>query len=284
MSGDETRTVTEDTASVQEQTKRSWARAAGRAILISLGIVLAFLTALIVLIYLMQDRMIYARTPKTATPPGWTFVDLGEQRRGWWTAPRAGARTILFFHGNATTIAGIAQATRKFREKGYGVLAPEYPGYAGTPGDPDEKNITREADLAMDWLARKGVSPNETVVYGHSLGSGPAIHAAARPHLALVIISGMASLPDVARAHYGPIGGYVRDQWQNARALKAVKGHKIIVHGTADTVIPFDQGDALATSAGVPLIIIPGGHEIAFDEGLQASLAVSIDNRAKQGR
>lgn len=251
---------------------------------IAVSMLAAALLAMVGLIYAAQDRMIYMRTPKVATPAGWTLVDLGEQRRGWWTAPKPGARTILFFHGNATTVDGVIQATLGFRKLGYGVLAPEYPGYAGLPGESNQASITRQADLAMDWLGKNGVRAGKTVVYGNSLGSGPAIHAALRPHQALVIVSGLSSLADVARFHYGPIGGYVRDKWLNAQAITGVKGHKIIIHGTSDNVVPFQQGELLARKAGVPLIVLPAGHEIAYDEQLQNAIATSIDYRAKQAR
>lgn len=253
-----------------------------KAIPISIGLMAAGLAVVLGMVYLLQDRLIYPRTTDMGVPAGWKAVDLGEQAKGIWVEPTPGSRTILFFHGNATNAAGIVQATKAYQQKGYGVLAPTYPGYAGAPGKPSQESITRLADLSMDWLKKQNVTANNIVVYGNSIGAGPAIHAAQRPHLALVVVSGVASLEQVAREHYGPLGGLVRDKWRNDEAITKVSGHKIVVHGASDDVVPISQGELLADQANVPLIIVPGGHEIAFDEGLQMAVEASISNRARQ--
>jgi len=255
-----------------------------RSIPISLGIMASGLGLILLGVYAMQDRLIYPRTPAAAAPSGWRMVDLGGEAMGWWIPPAPGARTIVFFHGNAVTVGGIVQATKAFRALGYGVLAPEYPGYAGTRGAPGETSIDAVADRAMEWLPRNGIAAADTVVYGNSIGSGPAIHAAARPHFALVVVSGIASMEGVVRYHYGAIAPLVRDKWRNADAIAKVAGYKIVVHGASDDVVPLSQGQEIARRAGAPLITVPGGHEIAFDEDFQQALEVSIRNSAKLGR
>lgn len=252
-----------------------------RSIGISVSIMGLGLALILGMVYLLQDRLIYPRTPDMGVPEGWAAVKLGEETQGLWLPGKPGAKTVLFFHGNATDTPGVLQATKAFQESGNAILVPSYPGYAGAPGTPGQESITKTAEDAMAWLANKGVSANRLVIYGNSIGSGPALHAAQRPHLALVIVSGIASLEDVARSHYGPMSMFLRDKWRNEDLIGKAPGHKIVVHGTADEVVPIEQGERLAQKAGVPLITLPGGHEIAFDEGLQKAIEASVDRRAK---
>ena len=90
-----------------------------------------------------------------------------------WLAPPAGARTVVYFHGNGETIGDMVDVTaRPLAERGLGVALVEYRGYGGSPAaDPTEAGLYADAEGVLGALAARGVGPDEVVLWGRSLGS-----------------------------------------------------------------------------------------------------------------
>lgn len=248
--------------------------AIGKVALWGVGAALLFYLALLGTLFWFQRDFFYP-APKEipARPAGYEDVRIatadGLTLRAFYSAARPGLPTLVFFHGNGSDIAGSDHATRALAAQGYGVLLPEYRGYGGNPGSPDEPGLYRDGEAALRWLAEKGVAQGRVVAIGNSLGSGIATEIAARHHLAgLVLISGFASLDRVVRAHYPfvPARLLVRDRYDNLAKLPAVTCPILLLHGTVDTVVPADNSRALAKMGpAARLQLIPGvGHELAF--------------------
>ena len=105
--------------------------------------------------------------------------DAGAAPRFWISPARApDARTVVFLHGNASTVADGASKLAPLREAGLGVMLVEYPGYGGAPGRPTEATIMRQAEEALDLLGRAGIGPRRLVLWGESLGTGLATRLA----------------------------------------------------------------------------------------------------------
>lgn len=257
-------------------------RPTGRTlVLTALGTVAAALIGMAAILWTMQDRLVYPGSGSHAPArPGWTETTIATKGIGptsaYWLRAEAGRPTILFLHGNAYGYEGSVAATRAYAKAGFGVFVPEFPGYAGNPGRADEASLDAVADAAMTALAAGGVKAEDIVIYGNSIGTGPAIHAARRPHGRLVIVSGVASVPNVVATRHPWIPAGLVNGRDNAAAIRAVQGRKIVVHATDDDVVPYAQGKALADAAEVPVITLGGGHGIAFNEGLQSALADSL--------
>ena len=182
---------------------------------------------------------------------------------------RDGQPTIVFFHGNGDTIAGSRVATQAFARAGYGLLLPEYRGYAGNPGSPSEDGLYKDGRAALQWLMGHGVERPQIIIMGNSLGSGVATEMALEHRVAaLVLVSGFTSMVDVVQTHlpFVPAGLLVRDRFENARKLARIGCPTLILHGDADTLIPAAQGAALAAASGhAQLDILPGkGHDLAY--------------------
>ena len=248
--------------------------AIGKVALWGVGAALLVYLALLGTLFWFQRDFFYP-APKEipARPAGYEDVRIatadGLTLRAFYRPARPGLPTLIFFHGNGSDIAGSDHATRALAVQGYGVLLPEYRGYGGNPGSPDEPGLYRDGEAALEWLAEKGVAQNRVVAIGNSLGSGVATEMAARHHLAgLVLISGFASLSGVVREHYPfvPARLLVRDRYDNLAKLPAVTCPILLLHGTVDTVVPADNSQALAkVQPAAELHLIPGvGHELAF--------------------
>ena len=96
-------------------------------------------------------------------------------------------------------------------------------------------------------------------IYGHSLGGAVAIDLAARVSAAeaagLVTESAFTSVPDVVAASpYGwlPVGFLITQRFEAAERMRRVALPKLILHGTADSVIPHGMADRLFEAASEP--------------------------------
>jgi hypothetical protein len=184
-------------------------------------------------------------------------VSGGVTLSGWFLpalpAPAGRAAVVVWFHGNGETVAGLAPVLREFRPPGVALLAVEYRGYGGSGGTPTVANTDDDALAVGRWLdARSDVDPSRLVVYGRSIGSGPAIRLASSRHVAgLIIESGFTSLKALARKLYVVFpSALAGDGFDNIGRIERVRSPMLFIHGDRDGLIPIDMGRALAERAG----------------------------------
>jgi fermentation-respiration switch protein FrsA (DUF1100 family) len=165
--------------------------------------------------------------------------------------PNPGARfTIWFFHGNAEDLGDLEPWLRMLRDAGYSVLAFDYPGYGVSGGSSSEAAIYTAARAARRYLREHlGVSPQQTLIYGRSLGGGPAMQMAAEEAPAgLVLQSTFTSVYRVlTRVRVLPF-----DFFENERKLARVSCPVLVMHGRRDEIIPFAHGRTLFATAPEP--------------------------------
>jgi pimeloyl-ACP methyl ester carboxylesterase len=96
-----------------------------------------------------------------------------------------------------------------------------------------------------------------------------------------VLVSGFTSLPDVAAGHYPwlPAKLLLRDRYDNLTKLAQINTPLLVLHGTADTLIPASHARALAAAAPrADLELVPGyGYELAFEPVAQARILAWLD-------
>ena len=191
-----------------------------------------------------------------------------------WHGPAKENRpSVLYFHGNGANAANRAPRLEAMQQDGFGVFYLNNRGYGGSGGHPTEENNVADAIASYDYLAKRGVSPEQIVVYGESLGSGQAVRlAAARPVAAVVLESPLTSTVDVARATYFwlPLRLLIADQFNNERNIRAVPVPVLILHGEEDEVIPVEMGWRVYRAANEPkkIELFPrGGHVDLFNHG-----------------
>ena len=189
----------------------------------------------------------------------------------------------IFFHGNAGMVGSRSSLARYalLRHAGFNVLAPEYRGYgaAVSSGPVSEAGIHADARAALAYLTNTLRVPSwRVLVYGWSLGSGPAARLAADHELgALVTEGGFTSLPDVGAEIYPwvPVRLIMRNRFDNVGLGRRIAEPWIVFHGRRDSEIPFAHGEAIAlatpTARLVPLDAdhddgVIGDREIALRE------------------
>lgn len=211
----------------------------------------------LVLLYSLQRDIIFQpgqdnRTPEAIGLAGYEVIPLraadGIRGHGWYHAPADGAPTILFFHGNAGTLVNRAEFLRLVAERGFGVLAVEYRGYAGLEGKPTEEGLYRDARAAVQWLIQRGANTQQIIFYGRSLGTGVAVQMAMEyDGKALVLVSPYTSIADVAQGQYWflPVRFLVLDPFDSYAKIPLIHEPVILFHGDQDEIIPYWMGEKL---------------------------------------
>lgn len=200
----------------------------------------------------------------------------------WYRPPAADNGPVLVvFHGNAGHIGHRVSKFRPFLDAGFGLFLAEFRGYGGNAGKPDEAGLTADARAVMTDLGREGIAGDRLIVYGESLGGGPAVKMAVEfPVAGLVLEAPFTSVADVAQAHYWylPARWLVLDTWDNAARIGDLRAPLLLLHGENDRVIPVRFGRRLFEQAPEPkqaLFVPDGDHNDLFDypEVIDAVLA-----------
>lgn len=177
--------------------------------------------------------------------------------------PAAGF-TLWFFHGNAEDLGDLEPTLRALRDAGFAVFAFDYPGYGVSTGRPSERSIYAAARAARDYLRKElGVPASRTLLYGRSVGGGPAVQMATEERVGgLVLQSAFTSVYRVlTRWRLLPF-----DMFENERKMNRVTCPVLVMHGEADEVIPFHHGQSLFAAAPEPKrsFWVPGARHNDF--------------------
>lgn len=169
--------------------------------------------------------------------------------------------TLWYFHGNAESLADVLPRLLELRARGWNVFAVDYPGYGTSGGTPSEQSIYAAAFVGKTYLTTQAHVPLErVVVYGRSLGGGPAVEIAANePAAGLILESAFTSIYRVALGRPWLPG----DQFTNLEKMSGVKSPVLVIHGRDDRIVPFAQGEALYAAAAEPkhhLWVDAAGH------------------------
>ena len=163
--------------------------------------------------------------------------------------PPEGGITLLYSHGNAEDLASIAYRLSAYHAEGYGILAYDYEGYGEGSGTPSEAAAYRDIERCWRFLTvEKQIPPESIVIYGRSVGTGPAVWLATRRRaLALVLEAPFTSTFAVAGLDWLP-----GDRFPNLDRIGRINQPLLIIHGDRDQVIPQRHGRKLADAAAAP--------------------------------
>jgi fermentation-respiration switch protein FrsA (DUF1100 family) len=191
--------------------------------------------------------------------------------RAWWIpGPSPESPVMLCLHGNGGNLSHRTDKMRLFHDAGAAQLWLDWRGYGDSGGSPDEPGLHRDALAGWSWLtAVKALPAARLVLYGESLGNGPAIELATRiPAAGLIVDSGFTSIPDMGRLvlPWFPVR-LAKLRFDNLSRLPRVTIPTLFLHSPEDDIIPYEMARrnfAASGAARKSFVDLKGSHNEGF--------------------
>lgn len=250
----------------------------------------------IALLYFKQGDFLYPRQTGRTAPAAANLAQAdehvldtpdGEKVIVWHVPPKGSRPVILFFHGNGDFLAGRVPRFRAVTADGTGLVALSYRGYGGSSGLPSEKGLLTDAASAYRFTAAK-YEAKRIVVWGFSLGTGPAVATAAEhPVGKLILEAPYTSTADVAASVMPiiPVRWLMRDQFRSDQRIGKMTAPLLVMHGARDPGIAIQFGERLYELANQPKRFVrfpEGGHDDLDAHGaIETALQFVYDSGAQ---
>jgi len=216
-----------------------------------------------VLIYFLQERLIFFPQPLSADPlkantgaaiEEVSLVTSDQVRLHGWLVKAAPAQTsaplLIYFGGNAEEVSWLAETAGQYA--GWSLLMLNYRGYGRSEGKPGEAELFADALQIYDYAARRA-DVGRLAVMGRSLGSGVAVHLAAhRPVAGVILVSPYDSVESVAKGVYPflPIGLMIKHRFDSLSQALQIKAPLLCLVASDDRVIPRPHSERLYAAWG----------------------------------
>ena len=211
--------------------------------------------AILVLMAVMQDRLLYPSAGITQPlPPQNELAQVGlaawpeDRPVALLASPDSARATVVVFHGNGGTALQRGYYVDALRARGLRVVLAEYPAYGWRSGDVSEAALVADARRTLRLVDEAFGGP--LLVWGESLGAGVA--SAALRHLdvpveAVILLTPWDTLPNTAGAAYPwlPVRWLLRDRYDSVENLSEFGGRVAVLVAETDAVIPPARGHAL---------------------------------------
>ena len=194
----------------------------------------------------------------------------GEMLFGWYCRAEKPIASALFCHGNTGNLTTVAELIPYLLEAGYNVLFFDYRGFGQSTGHPSIAGVV--ADGVTAARHHETIRPPDlpSVLYGYSLGGAVAAQVIRHhPFDGMILHSTFTSLPDLARVTWPrlPLHAFAGDFFNTLSVMKKIRVPVLILHGTADEVVPCWMAHALYDACQSPkcLYTVAGGlHKDLF--------------------
>ena len=145
------------------------------------------------------------------------------------------SKVLVYFHGNAEDV-GLASELLDHLGSilKLHILAVEYPGY-GIYRSKEVSDLQIEEDSlrVFDYLTQSGFETGDILIFGRSIGSGPAVHLCSKRKPAmLTLMSPFKSIKEVAGNLVGKWAKWmVSEKFNNLKRIESVDCPVLIIHG-----------------------------------------------------
>jgi pimeloyl-ACP methyl ester carboxylesterase len=175
---------------------------------------------------------------------------------------------VLYFHGNMQNIERYQNIVPLFTHEGYELWMMDYPGFGKSTGKRTEARIYEDAQRFYQ-LASERFEPSQIIIYGRSVGTGPAAQlASVKAAKMLILETPYYSIDALAKSYFPiyPVKMLTTYTFPVNDYLKHVNAPAYIIHGTSDEVIPYEQAKILRKEN-------PATHLITIEKGEHNNLA-----------
>ncbi len=194
----------------------------------------------------------------------------GTKLHGWFLPASGAARgTVVHFHGNAQNLTAHSAYMDWMPAQNFNVFIFDYRGYGQSQGRPNRSGLVKDSIAALRHVrGRRDVDPNRIVIFAQSVGCANALAALAEENFAgvraVALDSSFYSYRSIVRDKIKLIPVLSWFRWplsylvvSNGKSPAAFVSRVspiplLILHGTADVVVPFHHGQWLYEKAKDP--------------------------------
>jgi uncharacterized protein len=169
----------------------------------------------------------------------------------------------LFCHGNAGNIGHRLLFVHYLMNAGASVLLFDYRAYGKSEGTKSLRGVIDDSEAAYDYLTKeRKIPPSRIVIYGESIGGGPACALASEHDSAGIILdSCFTSLMRIAKKKVAAFRIYPdflapNPAFDNISILSGKHAPVLIMHGKHDEVIPYSEAEDNFASASEPKTLL----------------------------
>ncbi|MFS2164022.1 alpha/beta hydrolase [Variovorax sp. Varisp62] len=200
----------------------------------------------------------------------------GTRLSGWFLPaenrqnPKEAKGTVVHFHGNAQNMSTHWRFVAWLPKQDYNVFVFDYRGYGQSEGKPEPKGVFEDSHAALNYVRSRGdLDPERLFLFGQSLGGTNAIAVMGSGNRAgvkaVAVESTFYSYSSIANEKLWGAGLLVSDEYAASKYVAAVSPVPLLlIHGTADQVIPLAHSKRLLADAREPrrLIEVPGASHL----------------------
>ena len=241
-----------------------------------LGVIILLYVCLCGFYYFYQDGLLFNTSAKLKKEHVFKFSDPFEERyitmpdkmklNGILFKAKDSKGLILWFPGGRGMIDSIGVDSHFYTDLKYDLFVLNYRGFGKSEGKiSSEKQFNQDMQSIYDYF-KKEYAENKIILFGYSLGTGPAAELASANNPKMLILKApYYSIEEEAKRGfpYLPIGLLQRYEFPTYKSLEKTKCPVVIFHGDADKKIPVEQSYELKKTLKPKdkLIILKGqGH------------------------
>ncbi len=204
--------------------------------------------------------------------------------KGWFHLKNSNKKTILFLHGNAGNLDNRIDKLNSLGSMDINFLIISWRGYSGNPGNPSEAGLYKDALSGIEWLNKKGISNDQIILYGESLGTAITTEVAQNKNFAGIILEApFTSMVDMGQKIYPifPVRFLLKDKYESKNKIKNIKSPILVLHGRKDKIVPFYMGEKIFEIANNPkfkYFTDLDDHMMNFDDKLVNEIDIFISN------
>jgi hypothetical protein len=180
-------------------------------------------------------------------------------------------KIILYSYGNTGTLNYMFECESCKALSKYGsIFMYDYREYGHNEGSISEDGCYKDVLGAWNYLTDiKNVSPNDIIIFGHSLGASPSTHLVYNLYQNkrtlpkhLILWAPFTSVKDMANLmipYLGLLSPIAMDNYEKLKTLNK-KINILVLHGEFDTIVPICMSEKMEKTVDLTLIKLNGNH------------------------
>ena len=229
--------------------------------LLYLIVILSVIFALIVLVLVIQNKLLYYPSYDSLAYMNLTMGEYSaleeitistdtESYHGWGYKKSSDCPTVIYFGGNAQSSEnffwGMEEKSGWESFANCNVIMIDYPGYGLSEGKPGYQDILQMADTTYQYVKESDFyGNNEVIVIGFSLGTGVATYVASSYDVdGLILVAPYNNANElynnVCNIFHGPLKVFIRNPFPSDQFAENITTQVLIIASEDDEVIPYE--------------------------------------------